>query len=81
MSITQKQIAKIARATKQNCSESGSGNVVVVFDNGDYTVEADENSVIARKDGDGWDYRIKCFKFPQDADDVEYALNEAIKNR
>lgn len=73
--ISQRQIAAIARATKDNCSPNGYGHVVNVFANGDWMFGISENDVIARGDGSGgWDHRIACLRSPMTRADVASCL-------
>ena len=77
--FTTRQVAEIARATKQ-CSSTGIGVCVSVFSNGDCMQGFSENDVIARGDGNGgWDHRVACLKFPmtrqQVADHLEYVCS------
>jgi len=78
MSITKVQIAGIARATKDNCHPDGFGACVNVFADGSWLYGHSENDVIARgADGDGWDYRIACLRYPMTRATVAEALANA----
>jgi hypothetical protein len=77
--ITQRQIAKIAAATKANCSANGLGHVISVFGDGSHMLAISQNDVIARgAPGGGWEYRIACLKYPMTRDEVAEELSRAM---
>ncbi len=73
MKLTKKQIAGIARKTKQVCAENGQGSTVQVYPDASYTEAPSANPVGAGVSYDGTTgevWPVAIFRFPQTREQI-----------